>query len=93
MPDAFAIGKSKNIGGAPAEPEFYVGYIGIQWDTDEWVFEQRFWNALAANKSVGAAFDIAMLGNFAHAGFDADWWGVYHWSGRAGPWLVCPNCS
>ena len=92
MPDAFAIAKNKVTLGNQG-PEFYVGYIGIQWDTDEWIFEQRFWNALANNKSVGAAFDIAMLGNFNAAAFDADWWGTYHWSGRAGPWTVCTNCS
>jgi hypothetical protein len=92
MPGAFAIAKTKTIVGNQG-PEFYVGYIGIQWDSDEWIFEQRFWNALANNKSVGAAFDIAMLGNFAANNFDADWWGTYHWSGRAGPWTVCSNCS
>lgn len=93
MPGAFAIEKTKTTRSSVQGPEFYVGYLGVQWDTDEWVFEQRFWNALASNKSVGAAFDVAMLGNFTHAGFDADWWGTYHWSGRAGPWTVCPNCS
>jgi hypothetical protein len=93
MPDAFGIAKTKVNGAATPSPKFYVGYIGVQWDSDEWIFEQRFWNALASNKSVGAAFDIAMLGNFNHAGFDADWWGTYHWSGVAGPWTVCPNCS
>jgi hypothetical protein len=93
LPDAFAIAKTKTTGGSTQGPEFYVGYVGVQWDTDEWIFEQRFWNALSANKSVGAAFDIAMLGNFNHAGFDADWWGTYHWSGWGGPMLVCPNCS
>jgi hypothetical protein len=92
MPGAFAIAKTKEIVGTQG-PEFYTGYIGVQGDTDEWIFEQRFWNALANNKSVGAAFDTAMLGNFAHAGFDADWWGTYHWSGRAGPWTVCSTCS
>ena len=92
MPDAFAIAKTKTTSGNQG-PEFYVGYIGIQWDTDEWIFEQRFWNALASKKSVGAAFDTAMLGNFAHAGFDANWWGTYHWSGVAGPWTVCSTCS
>ena len=93
MPGAFAIEKTKTIGGALQGPEFYVGYLGIQWDTDEWIFEQRFWNALANLKSVGAAFDIAMNGNFNHAAFDADWWGTYHWSGWRGPWAVCANCS
>jgi hypothetical protein len=93
MPDAFAIAKTKSIGAANQGPEFYVGYIGVQWDTDEWIFEQRFWNALAGGKSVGAAFDVAMLGSFGHSGFDADWWGTYHWSGVAGPWTVCANCS
>jgi hypothetical protein len=92
LPSAFAISKTKEFDGNQG-PEFYTGYVGVQWDTDEWVFEQRFWNALAGNKSVGAAFDVAMLGSFAHAGFDADWWGTYHWSGHAGPWTVCSTCS
>jgi hypothetical protein len=92
MPDAFAIAKNKVVLGNQG-PEFYVGYIGIRWDSDEWIFEQRFWNALAGNKSVGAAFDVAMLGNFNDPGFDADWWGTYHWSGHAGPWTVCTTCS
>ena len=93
LPDAFAIAKTKSSGGVNQGPEFFVGYIGVQWDSDEWIFEQRFWNALAGGKSVGAAFDVAMLGSFGHTGFDADWWGTYHWSGVAGPWTVCPNCS
>jgi hypothetical protein len=88
MPGAFGIAKTKSS----SQAEFYVGYLGVQWDTDEWIFEQRYWNALASGKSVGAAFDIAMLGNFNHAGFDADWWGRYHWSGLAGPLTVCPRC-
>ena len=92
MPDAFAIAKTKTITGNQG-PEFYTGYVGVQWDSDEWVFEQRFWNALAGGKSVGAAFNVAMLGAFNAAGFDADWWGTYHWSGAAGPWDVCDNCS
>lgn len=90
MPDAFAIAKTKE---GNQGPEFYVGYVGVQWDTDEWLFEQRYWNALAGGRSVGAAFDVAMLGAFNHPEFDADWWGTYHWSGRAGPWVVCSNCS
>jgi hypothetical protein len=92
MPDAFAIAKTKTVLGNQG-PEFYVGYLGLRWDADEWIFEQRFWNSLAANKSVGASFDIAMLGNFGDPNFDADWWGTYHWSGVAGPWTICPNCS
>jgi len=92
MPDAFAIQKSKTITGNQG-PEFYVGYVGVRWDADEWIFEQRFWDGLANKKSVGASFDVAMLGSFNDPAFDADWWGTYHWSGAAGPWLVCPNCS
>jgi hypothetical protein len=93
MPDAFGIAKTKSVGGTSQGPEFYLGYIGIQWDSDEWIFEQRYWNALAAGKSVGAAFDVAMLGAFNHASFDANWWGTYWWSGAAGPMTVCSNCS
>ena len=93
MPGAFAIAKTKSTGGTSQGPEFYVGYLGLQWDSDEWIFEQRFWNALAGGKAVGTAFDIAMLGAFGAAGFDADWWGTYYWSGHAGPWGTCTNCS
>lgn len=92
MPDAFAIAKTKSITGTQG-PEFYVGYVGLRWDSDEWLFEQRFWNSLANLKSVGASFDIAMLGNFNDARFDAEWWGTYHWSGVAGPWTTCSTCS
>jgi hypothetical protein len=93
LPDAFAIAKTTSSGAVTQGPEFYVGYLGLQWDSDEWIFEQRFWNALAGGRSVGAAFDIAMLGNFNAASFDADWWGTYQWSGVAGPWTVCRTCS
>jgi len=92
MPDAFAITKTKSSGAITQGPEFYVGYLGLQWDGDEWIFEQRFWNALASGKSVGASFDVAMLGAFGSPSFDADWWGTYQWSGVAGPWSVCRNC-
>jgi hypothetical protein len=92
MPDAFAIEKTKSSGAVTQGPEFYVGYLGLQFDGDEWIFEQRFWNGLAGGKSVGASFDVAMLGAFNSPGFDADWWGTYQWSGVAGPWTVCRNC-
>ena len=92
MPDAFAIAKTKTITGNQG-PEFYVGYVGLRWDSDEWTFEQRFWNSLANLKSVGASFDVAMLGNFNDPKFDADWWGTYHWSGVAGPWTTNSSYS
>ncbi len=92
MPDAFAIEKVKAGQLAWNGPEFYVGYVGLQWDSDEWVFEQRFWEALAAGKGVGAAFDYARKGSFRSATFQADWWGSYVWSGRAGLTGGCQNC-
>ena len=93
LPGAFAIEKTKSTGPLNQGSEFFVGYIGIQWDSDEWIFEQRYWNTLASGKSVGQAFDVAMLGAFNHPGFDADWWGTYSWSGAAGPWGLCKLCS
>jgi hypothetical protein len=93
LPDAFAIQKTKSVGGASQGPEFYVGYVGVRWDSDEWVFEQRFWDALASNRSAGPAFDIAMQGSFGDDAFDADWWGTYSYGGVAGPWTVCAKCS
>jgi hypothetical protein len=93
LPGAFAIAKTKSTGGMNQGPEFFVGYLGVQWDSDEWIFEQRFWNAMAAGRGTGASFDVAMLGAFGHSGFDADWWGTYYWTGVAGPWTVCKTCS
>lgn len=93
MPAAFAIEKSKALALQWNGPEFYVGYLGLAWDSDEWIFEQRFWDALANGRGVGAAFDLALAaGGFGHA-FGADWWGSYYWSGRAGPGSTCTNCS
>ena len=93
LADAFGIEKVKATGGVSQGPEFFVGYRGLQWDSDEWIFEQRFWNALAGGRSVGEAFDLAMLGAFASAGFDADWYGTYWWSGWGGPMQLCRTCS
>jgi hypothetical protein len=93
MPAAFAIAKDKALALEWNGPEFYVGYVGLAWDSDEWIFEARFWDALADGRGVGAAFDLALSrGGFGHA-FDADWWGSYYWSGRAGPGSTCTNCS
>lgn len=92
MPGAFAIPKTKNYS-ALTEPEFYVGYLGSAWDNDEWVFEQAFWNASAAGRTMGQSFDLAMLAPVNHAAFAADWWGVYQWKGWAGPIGQCQRCS
>jgi len=93
MPSAFAIAKTKSISPDNQGPEFYVGYVGVRWDGDEWIFEQRFWNQLANGKGAGVAFDVAMQGAFNDDAFDADWWGTYSYGGRAGPWTVCSTCS
>jgi hypothetical protein len=90
LPAAFGIQKSK---GPWLGPTFYLGYLGTAYDSDEWVFEQRFWDALANVNSVGEAFDIAALGSFGHADFGADWWGSYNWYGYPGPLVFdCPRC-
>ena len=92
MPGAFGISKSKATGDSWNGPEFFLGYLGTAFDNDEWTFEQRFWDALGDDHSVGRAFDIAMLGNFAHSDFDADWWGSYNWYGLPGLLDPCRTC-
>jgi hypothetical protein len=91
MPDAFAIPKTKARTGAWAGPNFYLGYIGEAWDSDEFTFETRFWSALGPGWGVGEAYDIAKLGAF-NPGFGANWYGSYVWNGRAGPLPTCPAC-
>jgi hypothetical protein len=94
MPAAFGIPKTKYSSAATGGPKFYVGYVGVQWDSDEWLFEQRFWNSLTAGNGTGPSFDKAMAGWYGHSSFDVDWWGSYHWTGRAGTLTVsCPNCA
>ncbi len=84
MPGAFAIPMVKAGTGAWAGPRFYLGYVGEAWDSDEFAFEARFWSALGPGYGVGQAFDVARLGSY-NAGFAANWYGSYAWTGRAGP--------
>jgi hypothetical protein len=92
LPAAFGIPKTKGTVDRFG-PKFYFGYLGTAYDSDEWVFEQRFWDALSTVHSVGEAFDIASLGSFGHTDFAADWWGSYNWYGFAGPLVFdCPRC-
>jgi hypothetical protein len=93
MPGAFGIAKSKATGSAWNGPEFFLGYLGTAYDNDEWVFEQRFWDAIDRGHNVGQAFDIANLGNFTHSDFAADWWGSYNWYGLPGPYTGCRTCA
>jgi hypothetical protein len=88
LPGAFGIARTKaSTGGS----HFYLGYLGIAYDNDEQAFETAFWAALERGLSVGAAFDLGGLQTFSHP-LDADWWGIYGWSGRAGAVVVCPRC-
>ncbi len=89
MPAAFAIPKTQAYF---TSPFFYLGYVGSAYDSDEWIFEQAFWNALAAGRNAGTAFDIASQGAFYHASFDAQWWGSYAYTGKAGPITTCRYC-
>ena len=88
LPAAFGIARTKAQTGAS---HFYLGYVGIAYDNDEQVFETAFWAGLERGLSVGAAFDLGQDQNFSHP-LDADWWGTYSWSGRAGAAIVCPRC-
>ena len=82
MPAAFAIPKTKAGKDAWAGPNFYLGYLGEAWDSDEYAFETRFWSAIGPGYGVGQAFDVAKLGAF-NVGFSANWYGTT--PGPAGP--------
>lgn len=88
LPDAFGIARTKAGKGGS---HFYLGYLGSAYDNDEEAFETAFWTALERGLTVGAAFDLGGLQTFSHP-LDFDWWGIYGWSGRAGPVTVCPRC-
>jgi hypothetical protein len=84
MPGAFGIAKKKYAEGAWGGPEFFVGYLGAAWDSDEWIFEAAFWDAIGPGYGAGEAYDVAAAQLFAHT-FEANWWGSYVYTGRAGP--------
>jgi hypothetical protein len=92
MPGAFAIARTKYASGTWGGPEFFVGYLGDAWDNDEWEFEVAFWDSIGPGYGAGEAFDVAAAQVFAHP-FDANWWGSYDYTGRAGPLrLDCDRC-
>ncbi len=84
MPGAFAIAKQKFGEGTWGGPEFFVGYLGAAWDSDEWIFEVAFWDAIGPGYGAGESYDVAAAQVFGHA-FEANWWGSYDYTGRAGP--------
>ena len=84
MPGAFGIAKKKFLEGSWGGPEFFVGYLGDAWDNDEWAFEVAFWDAIGPGHGAGEAFDVAAARVFAHP-LEANWWGSYVYTGRAGP--------
>ncbi len=84
MPGAFGIARSKFAEGTWGGPEFFVGYLGEAWDNDEWTFEVAFWDAIGPGYGAGEAYDVAAARVFAHD-FEANWWGSYDYTGRAGP--------
>ncbi|MGZ6269221.1 MAG: hypothetical protein ACXWMU_01465 [Candidatus Limnocylindrales bacterium] len=88
MPGAYAIEKVQVHWNGP---EFYLGYVGSAYDNDEWTFEQALWSGLARGNNLGVAFDVASAGSFTHP-FDANWWGSYAYTGKAGPYTGCRTC-
>jgi hypothetical protein len=91
MPGAFGIAKKKYTEGTWGGPAFFVGYLGDAWDNDEWAFEVAFWAAIGPGYGAGEAFDVAAAQVFSHP-FEANWWGSYDYTGRAGPLSGCNRC-
>ena len=92
MPSVYGIEKLKASSTGWRGPEFYLGYVGTTWDSDQWEFEVLFWDALAAGRSVGAAFDSALANGSYATSFDADWFGSYTYLGWPGPYSACSKC-
>jgi hypothetical protein len=92
MPMVYGIEKLKAGSSGWRGPEFYLGYIGSTWDSDQWEFEVLFWDALAAGRNAGSAFDSATANGSYAASFDADWFGSYTYLGWPGPYSGCTKC-
>jgi hypothetical protein len=92
MPGAFGIAKKKFASGTWGGPSFFLGYLGSAWDNDEWTFEVAFWASIGPGYGAGEAFDVASAQVFTH-GLEANWWGSYVYTGRAGPLSTeCDRC-
>lgn len=92
MPTVYAIEKVKSGYDTWNGPEFYLGYVGSQWDSDAFEFETLFWDSLLAGSSVGVAFDRALANGSFIADFDANWWGSYSYHGIPGLGQTCARC-
>lgn len=92
MPLVYGIEKVKAGSNDWRGPEFYLGYVGTVWDSDQWEFETIFWDRLLHGSNVGQAFDLALGSGTYFRGFAANWWGSYVYSGVPGPYSGCKLC-
>jgi hypothetical protein len=92
MPLVYGIERQKAGATSWRGPEFYLGYVGTVWDSDQWEFEAIFWDRLLGGASVGSAFDTALGTGTYRVSFDANWWGSYTYLGWPGPYSGCTKC-
>ena len=88
MPGAFHIEKVKNS----TDPEFFLGYVNLTYDSAQLRFERAFWSYLNAVgsplRTASQAFAYASgIGGYGSPDtadpFQANWWGNPNYNGRA----------
>jgi hypothetical protein len=87
MPGAFEIEKVKNS----TDPEFFLGYVNLTYDSSQLRFEKAFWSYLRGGNSLRTAYQAfayaSGIGGYlapdAADPFQANWWGNPNYNGRA----------
>lgn len=94
MSEAYGIERLKSdpSGGGYRGPEFFLGYRGIAWTSDQLRFERAFWGYATSGWNLGDAFKLALANAALQLGTVPDWFGTYTYSGRPQAPAPCSNC-
>ena len=95
FPDAFGINRkrSKPDGTNSQGRRFFLGYVGVATDADQYAFEARFWMYATSGKNLGEAYDLAMRTRVIRYGTVPTWYGTYTYSGWPETPAPCYTCQ
>ena len=94
MSEAYGIEqlKSNPDGSRYRGNEFFLGYRGLAWTSDQLRFEGAFWAYATGGWNLGDAFVLALTHADLRMGSVPDWFGQYTYSGRPQPVPPCATC-
>jgi hypothetical protein len=94
FPDAFGIDRKRSLpdGTNYQGRRFFLGYVGVATDADQYAFEARFWTYATTGHNLGESFDLAMRTRVIRYGSVPTWYGTYAYSGTPALPTPCYAC-